>query len=105
MTNTIDTLRDELFATLRALRDPANPMDIERARAVSDVAQTIINSAKVEVDHARITGQKSGSGFLPADRPAPATPAPALQHPEPATDEKPAPRYIGKPRPSLIGRM
>lgn len=70
MSNNIDTLRDHLFATLAALRDPEKPMDIERAKAVSEVAQVIINSAKVEVDHAKVTGSK-GSGFLdkPADLP------------------------------------
>ena len=42
-------------------------MDIERAKAVSDVAQVIINSAKVEVEHMKIAGG-SGSGFIvPAD--------------------------------------
>lgn len=62
-TNTIDDLRAHLFATIEALRDEKNPMDIERARAVSDIAQTIINTAKVEVDHLRIAGGK-GSKFI-----------------------------------------
>lgn len=61
--NTIEDLRASLFDTMRALKDEKNPMDIERARAIGDIAQTIINTAKVEVDHARITGGK-GSGFL-----------------------------------------
>ena len=39
-------------------------MDIDRARAVSDLAQTIINTAKVEVDYVRVAGGK-GSGFIP----------------------------------------
>lgn len=63
MSNSIDTLRDHLFATLAALQDKDNPMDIDRAKAVSDVAQVIINSAKVEVDHAKVTGTKT-SAFL-----------------------------------------
>ena len=53
---TVSDLRAHLFATLEALRDKDNPMDLDRARAVSDVAQTIINSAKVEVDYLRVTG-------------------------------------------------
>lgn len=61
--NNIETLREHLFATLAALQDKTNPMDIERAKAVSDVAQVIINSAKVEVEHVKVTGGK-GSGFL-----------------------------------------
>ena len=61
--NTIDDLREHLFAALRGMTDKDNPMEIERALAVSDVAQTIINSAKVEVDHLKAVGG-SGSAFL-----------------------------------------
>lgn len=60
---TIDDLRSALFAALDGLTDKQNPMDIERAKAVSEVAQTIINSAKVEVEYAKATGA-SGSTFL-----------------------------------------
>ncbi|CAB3730387.1 hypothetical protein [Paraburkholderia rhynchosiae] len=60
---TIDELRTHLFATLEALNDKENPMDIERAKAVAEVAQVIINSAKVEVDHLKVTGGK-GTGFI-----------------------------------------
>jgi len=61
--NTINDLRNHLFATLEALADPDNPMDLERARAISDVAQTIINSAKVEVDLVKVV-----SGSAPGSR-------------------------------------
>lgn len=64
--NTITDLRATLFDTLRALNRADDPMEIERAKAISDVAQTIINSAKVEVDHLRLTGGR-GSGFIPED--------------------------------------
>lgn len=67
-TETIADLRTALFQTLRGLNDPTNPMDIERAKAVSDVAQVIINSAKVEVEHMKIAGGH-GSGFIPAALP------------------------------------
>lgn len=63
---TIDDLRDHLFETLKSLRDPEKPMEIERAKAICDVGQTIINSAKVEVEAMRVTGAKSSTGFLPA---------------------------------------
>ena len=49
MKNKIDDLRNHLFATLEALQDKDEPMELERARTIADVAQTIINSAKVEV--------------------------------------------------------
>lgn len=70
MSNNIDTLREHLFATLDGLRNKAEPLDIDRAKAISEVAQVIINSAKVEVDYAKATGAK-GSTFLekPAELP------------------------------------
>lgn len=61
--DTIAELRSELFKTLRGLTDQSNPMEIERARAVSDVAQTIINTAKVEIEHLKVAGGK-GTGFI-----------------------------------------
>lgn len=65
MSDTIDALRTELFKTLRALNDKSDPMEIERAKAVADVGQVIINSAKVEVDFMRVSGG-TGTGFIPA---------------------------------------
>lgn len=64
MSHTINDLREHLFATLADLRNKDNPMDIERAKAVADVAQTIINTAKVEAEHLKVTGQTEGSGFM-----------------------------------------
>lgn len=58
--NKITDLRDHLFQALEALADAENPMDIERAKAISEVAQTIINSAKVEVEILKVAG-----GFRP----------------------------------------
>lgn len=76
-TQTIADLRRALFQTLDGLTNKASPMDIDRARAVAEVAQTIINSAKVEVDHLRVIGGK-GSGFIPSEAHAvlPAPPRP-----------------------------
>lgn len=60
--NKISDLRDHLFETLEALKDPETPMDLERARAISEIAQTIINSAKVEVDLVKaVSGSAPGS--------------------------------------------
>jgi hypothetical protein len=75
--NKIEDLRNHLFEALEQLKDPEKPMDIERAKAISDVAKRVIDSAKVEVDYLRVTGQVAGSGFIPADRQLPgAQPAP-----------------------------
>jgi len=78
--NKIEDLRNHLFETLEQLKDPEKPLEIERARAIADVAKKIIDSAKVEVDFLRVTGHVAGSGFIPADRQLPepgATPAQA----------------------------
>ena len=74
MKNRIQDLRNHLFATLEALQDENKPMDLERAKAIADVAQTIINSAKVEVDFMRISGQMTDTGFIPVAAQQPALP-------------------------------
>ena len=63
--NDVNTLRALLFDTINQLNDKDNPMDLGRAKAISEVAQVIIKSAKVEVDHAKITGGIPSTGFLP----------------------------------------
>jgi len=65
MSQDISALREHLFAALEGLSNKESPMDIERAKAIADVGQTIINSAKVEVDHIKAVGGK-GSGFIPS---------------------------------------
>ena len=52
--NTIADLRRHLFAQLEQLNDTSKPADIARARAVSELGQTIINSLKVEIDYFEI---------------------------------------------------
>lgn len=63
--NKIDDLRNHLFETLEALKDKDEPMDLDRARAIGDVAKVIIESAKVEVDFLRVTGALKSTGFIP----------------------------------------
>lgn len=61
----IQQLRDRLFQTIEQLMDKDNPMDIERAQAVADVGQVIVNSAKVEVDYLTKADQLAKpTGFL-----------------------------------------
>ena len=63
--NKIGDLRNHLFETLEALKDPDKPMDLERARVISEVAQTIINTAKVEVDLVKaVSGSAPRDGFF-----------------------------------------
>ena len=69
MKNRIEDLRIHLFATIEALSDQEEPMDLDRAKAISEVAQTIINSAKVEVEFLKVTDRERDSGFLSNERP------------------------------------
>ena len=58
MTNPhINTMRDELLGTLRDLGNRANPMEPDRARAIAQVAGVLVDSARVEVDYLKATGQ------------------------------------------------
>jgi hypothetical protein len=62
--NKMSDLRNHLFETLEALKDAEKPMELDRARAISQVAQTIIESAKVEVEFVRAIEASSGSEFF-----------------------------------------
>ena len=62
--NKLKDLRDHLFETIEALKDDEKPMEIERAKAISGVAQALIASAKVELQFLELTGQESQSEFL-----------------------------------------
>lgn len=65
--NKIDDLRNHLFETLEALKDEDKPMELDRARAVADVARVIVESAKVEIDFLKVTGALKSTEFLPSD--------------------------------------
>jgi hypothetical protein len=43
-------------------------MDIERAKAVSDIAQVLINSAKVEIQFLEAIGSTETTEFFAADK-------------------------------------
>jgi len=57
----IADLRELLFATIEGVK--GGTLDLEKAKVIGDLSQVIVNTAKVEVDYAKATGQK-GSGFL-----------------------------------------
>lgn len=65
--NKIEDLRNHLFETIEKLGDDEKPMDLARAKAVAEVAQVIINSAKLEIDliHALGKGTQVESSFMP----------------------------------------
>lgn len=56
-------LREHLLGTLADLRDRTNPMEPDRARAVAQVASVLVDTAKVEVDYLKASGQ-TRAGFL-----------------------------------------
>ncbi|WP_427310515.1 hypothetical protein [Cupriavidus sp. H39] len=66
--NNISTVRQHLLDTLADLRNRDNPMDVDRARAVADVARVLVDSAKVEVDFVKASGA-SGWDFLQPEAP------------------------------------
>ena len=67
--NDITELRAHLFETLRGIKDGS--VKTETAQAINATAQSIINTAKVEVDFIKTAGG-NGSGFIPGANDAPA---------------------------------
>lgn len=65
MKNKVEDLRNHLFEALEAIKDADNPMDLDRAKAICDVAGRIIDTAKAETDFLRVVGATKGSGFIP----------------------------------------
>lgn len=77
MKNKMTDLRDHLFATLEALQDKDNPMDIDRAKAIAEVGKVLVDSAKVEVAFINATdGRGNTTGFIESER---ALPPPSSQ--------------------------
>ena len=65
--NDLNGLNSILFDTLRDLRN--GKIDLDRAEAIRETAQTIINSAKVEVDYIKATdGQRGTTGLIDGGR-------------------------------------
>jgi len=64
MKNKISDLRNHLFVVLEELSDPDSHYDLEKAKVIANVAQTIINSASVENQYLKIVGSSQGSGFI-----------------------------------------
>lgn len=67
-TNNLDTLRAALFETLQAVK--AGTLDLDKARAVNELGRTLIESAKVEVDYLKTTGEGGSSFISPEQAPA-----------------------------------
>lgn len=89
-TRTIEHLRARLFDQLDKLADTTNhvTLDLDRVRLVNETSRLIIDTARVEVQHAAVIGgamtlpfieDQEGAAERPYQRriPAPAAPAPA----------------------------
>jgi hypothetical protein len=64
--NKIQDLRDHLFETIELLK--SGEINIEQAKAVSEVAQVIVNTAKVEVELIKqVGGFGTRSEFIPVE--------------------------------------
>jgi hypothetical protein len=61
----IEEMRRHLMATLTDLRDRQNPMEVDRAKAVADVARVMVDSAKVEVEYIKATGAQKSNFIEP----------------------------------------
>lgn len=59
--NKMTDLRDHLFETIELLK--GGEIELDRAKAINEVAQTLVSSAKVEVDAIKAI-DATGSEFL-----------------------------------------
>ncbi len=95
---TLENVRLHLLNTLADLRNAEAPMDIDRAKAVAQVAGVLVDTAKVEVDYIKACGGKDSSHFLEGsatqgDAPAISNnPTMELQHPPTAHNPFPGRR-------------
>ena len=58
----IQDLRHHLFETIEMLKD--KDIDIATAKAIAEVGQVIVNTAKVEVSFIRATQSTKDTGFI-----------------------------------------
>jgi hypothetical protein len=62
---TIDDLRAALFDAIEGVKN--GTLDIEKAKCISELSQVMVNSAKVEVEHEKATGEMSSIFLNPID--------------------------------------
>lgn len=89
----INQVRQALLDTLADLRNKEAPMDIERAKAVATVASVLVDTAKVENDYLKITGQDRSNFIEIPDDDAPRI----------TTSTSPFPSAVGVTRHRLQG--
>ena len=72
---TMDDLRSVIFDTIDDVRK--GKLDAATAKAISELSQNVINSAKAEADYARATGLAVRSGLISTEQATPPLAAPA----------------------------
>lgn len=83
----ITQVRQSLLDTLTDLRNRENPIDVDRARAVAQVASVLVDTARVEIDYIKATGADR-SDFLepaPTDPQIPQSNGPSAHNPFPVS--------------------
>jgi hypothetical protein len=68
---TITDMRTHLMETLAALRNREQPMEVDRARAIAQVAGVLVESARVEVQYIQATHSTVESPFIAPLNPSP----------------------------------
>lgn len=66
--NKMVDLRNHLFEVMEQLKDKDSPMELDRARAVCQVAQVLVDSAKVEVDFLKAIDSSEATEFFDMQR-------------------------------------
>lgn len=62
MAKKIEDLRETLFDTIEMVK--SGKLDAQKAKAITDIAQVIVNSAKAEVDFLKNVNQQGNTGFI-----------------------------------------
>jgi hypothetical protein len=65
MAKRIQDLRETLFDTIEQVKE--GKMDVEKAKAITNIAQVIVNSAKAEVDFLKNVNVQGNTGFISGD--------------------------------------
>ena len=64
MKNKMSNVRDLMIEAMENLLDPESDFDVNKAKAVAKLGDTLVKSAKVEVDYIRATGADISTGFI-----------------------------------------
>ena len=65
MAKKIQDLRETLFETIELIK--TGKIDVDKAKAITNIAQVIVNSAKAEVDFLKNVNSQGNTGFISGD--------------------------------------